>query len=275
MHTRCPVRHTRACTVLSYARRVMLSDHPDRSGYLMRRLRHAVSRPCDAICAVLDPSAVLRLVRCGRCCSHTLQSTPCSTFVGPRRSIRMSSSGTSWPKRMPGSAMLRMKRSRAVSCLLYRPLTARPPADRFAIFAGIERSSASSMTSSSEVGRFSDIVTTNEALHQCAATLRCAPPRFATGAATLSQAPKNRLPQGLSGKTEGGTYVYYSARRAPRWVGGSPRASLCPIRRDRWRGAGSESVYTKCARMKLAIGLVVSPLPYRYCTGCGQTRECV
>ena len=36
----------------------------------MRRLRHAVSRPCDAICAVLEPSAVLRVVRCGRCCSH-------------------------------------------------------------------------------------------------------------------------------------------------------------------------------------------------------------
>ena len=138
----------------------------------MRRLRHAVSRPCDAICAVLEPSAVLRVVRCGRCCSHTLQSTPWSTFIGPRRSIRISSSGTSWPKRMPGSAMLRMKRSRAVSCLLYRPLTARPPADRFAIFASMERSSASSMTSSSDLGRFSDIVTTNEALHQCAVTLR-------------------------------------------------------------------------------------------------------
>ena len=149
------------------------------SGYLMRRLRHAMSRPCDAICAVPEPSAVLRVVRCGRCCSHTLQSTPWSTFVvGPRRSIRMSSSGTSWPKRMPGSAMLRMKRSRAVSCLLYRPLTARPPADRFSIFASMERSSASSMTSSSDLGRFSDIVTTNEALHQCAATLR-------SGAATL------------------------------------------------------------------------------------------
>ena len=41
------------------------------SGYLTRRLRHAVSRPCDAICAVLEPSAVLRVVRCGRtCCSH-------------------------------------------------------------------------------------------------------------------------------------------------------------------------------------------------------------
>jgi hypothetical protein len=38
----------------------------------------------------------------------------------------------------------------------------------------MERSSASSMTSSSEVGRFNDIV----ALHQCAATLR-------SGAATL------------------------------------------------------------------------------------------
>ena len=36
----------------------------------MRRLRHAVIRPCDAICAVLEPSAVLRVVRCGRCCSH-------------------------------------------------------------------------------------------------------------------------------------------------------------------------------------------------------------
>ena len=127
----------------------------------MRRLRHAVSRPCDAICAVLEPSAVLRVVRCGRCCSHTLQSTPWSTFVGPRRSIRMSSSGTSWPKRMPGSAMLRMKRSRAVSCLLYRPLTARPPADRFAIFVSIERSSASSTTNSSDVGRLSGIYTTN------------------------------------------------------------------------------------------------------------------
>ena len=27
MHTRCPVRHTRVCTVLPFARRVMLSDH--------------------------------------------------------------------------------------------------------------------------------------------------------------------------------------------------------------------------------------------------------
>jgi hypothetical protein len=36
----------------------------------------------------------------------------------------------------------------------------------------MERSSASSMTSSSDLGRFSDIVTTNEALHQCAVTLR-------------------------------------------------------------------------------------------------------
>jgi len=27
MHTRCPVRRTRACTVRPYARRVMLSDH--------------------------------------------------------------------------------------------------------------------------------------------------------------------------------------------------------------------------------------------------------
>ena len=153
----------------------------------MRRLRHAVSRPCDAICAVLEPSAVLRVVRCGRCCSHTLQSTPWSTFIGPKRSIRISSSGTSWPKRMPGSAMLRMKRSRAVSCLLYRPLTARPPADRFAIFASMERSSASSMTSSSDLGRFSDIVTMNEALHQCAATLRkCA--------ATLRHLRRNAQP---------------------------------------------------------------------------------
>ena len=48
-----------------------------RSGYLMRRLRHAVSRPCDAICAVLEPSAVLRLVRCGWCCSHTSGSATC------------------------------------------------------------------------------------------------------------------------------------------------------------------------------------------------------
>jgi hypothetical protein len=88
---------------------------------------------------------------------------------------------------MPGSAMLRMKRSRAVSCLLYRPLTARPPADRFAIFASMERSSASSMTSSSDLGRFSDIVTMNEALHQCAATLRkCA--------ATLRHLRRNAQP---------------------------------------------------------------------------------
>ncbi len=28
----------------------------------MRRHRHALSRPCDAICAVLEPSAVLRVV---------------------------------------------------------------------------------------------------------------------------------------------------------------------------------------------------------------------
>jgi len=41
-----------------------------RSGYLTGRLRHAVSRPCDAICAVLEPSAVLRVARCGPCCSH-------------------------------------------------------------------------------------------------------------------------------------------------------------------------------------------------------------
>ena len=38
----------------------------DRSGYLTRRLRYAVNRPCDAICAVLEPSPVLRLVRCER-----------------------------------------------------------------------------------------------------------------------------------------------------------------------------------------------------------------
>jgi hypothetical protein len=85
---------------------------------------------------------------------------------------------------MPGSAMLRMNRSRAVSCLLYRPLTARPPADRFAIFARMERSSASSMTSSSEVGRLSGIV-----------TLWRGRRRLASGAATLSPLPKNRLPQ--------------------------------------------------------------------------------
>ena len=36
-----------------------------RSGYLTRRLRHAVSRPCDAICAVLEPSPALRVVRAG------------------------------------------------------------------------------------------------------------------------------------------------------------------------------------------------------------------
>ena len=41
-----------------------------RSGYIMRRLRHVVSRPCDAICAVLEPSAVLRVVRHGPCCCH-------------------------------------------------------------------------------------------------------------------------------------------------------------------------------------------------------------
>ena len=173
----------------------------------MRRLRHAVSRPCDAICAVLEPSAVLRVVRCGRCCSHTLQSTPWSTFVGPRRSIRMSSSGTSWPKRMPGSAMLRMKRSRAVSCLLYRPLTARPPADRFAIFASMERSSASSMTSSSDLGRFSDIVTMNEALHQCAATLRkCA--------ATLRHLRRNAQPS--AEKSPSPKYIKLDDRRGAR-----------------------------------------------------------
>ena len=68
--TRCPVRHTRVCTVLPFARRVIALRSSARSGYLMRRLRHAVSRPCDAICAVLEPSAVLRVVRCGRCCSH-------------------------------------------------------------------------------------------------------------------------------------------------------------------------------------------------------------
>lgn len=191
-----------------------------RSGYLMRRLRHAVSRPCDAICAVLEPSAVLRVVRCGRCCSHTLQSTPWSTFVGPRRSIRMSSSGTSWPKRMPGSAMLRMKRSRAVSCLLYRPLTARPPADRFAIFASMERSSASSMTSSSDLGRFSDIVTMNEALHQCAATLRkCA--------ATLRHLRRNAQP---------------SAEK-------SPSTAIFPCWGERKRGGRAQRAGARSARV--------------------------
>jgi hypothetical protein len=29
----------------------------------MRRLRHAVSRPCDAICAHLEPSALLHVER--------------------------------------------------------------------------------------------------------------------------------------------------------------------------------------------------------------------
>jgi hypothetical protein len=42
-----------------------------RSGYLIWRLRHAVSRPCDAICAVLEPSAVLRVVHCsGAAATH-------------------------------------------------------------------------------------------------------------------------------------------------------------------------------------------------------------
>jgi len=174
-----------------------------------------VSRPCDAICAVLEPSAVLRVVRCGRCCSHTLQSTPWSTFIGPKRSIRISSSGTSWPKRMPGSAMLRMKRSRAVSCLLYRPLTARPPADRFAIFASMERSSASSMTSSSDLGRFSDIVTMNEALHQCAATLRkCA--------ATLRHLRRNAQPSAEKSPSPE-KYSTGTGYRVSRVCPGSPR----------------------------------------------------
>jgi hypothetical protein len=42
-----------------------------RSGHLIWRLRHAVSRPCDAICALLEPSAVLCVMRCGRCCAAT------------------------------------------------------------------------------------------------------------------------------------------------------------------------------------------------------------
>jgi len=46
-----------------------------RSGYIMRRLRHVVSRPCDAICAVLEPSAVLHVVRCRRAAATSGSAT--------------------------------------------------------------------------------------------------------------------------------------------------------------------------------------------------------
>jgi len=59
-----------------------------RSGYLTRRLRHAVS-PCDAICAVLEPSADLRVVRCGRCCSHTSGDTAPQPTSWLRRMLRV------------------------------------------------------------------------------------------------------------------------------------------------------------------------------------------
>ena len=60
-----------------------------RSGYLMRRLQHAVSRPCDAICAVLEPSPVLSLVRCGRCCSHVSDSAMSCTSIIERPAPQM------------------------------------------------------------------------------------------------------------------------------------------------------------------------------------------
>ena len=72
MHTRCRVRHTDVSMHSAPLRKKSDALRSSaRSGYIMRRLRHAVSRPCDAICAVLEPSAVLCVVRCGRCCSHT------------------------------------------------------------------------------------------------------------------------------------------------------------------------------------------------------------
>ena len=75
-HTALHYAHKMPCTTHASMHSAPLRKKSDalrssaRSGYLMRRLRHAVSRPCDAICAVLEPSAVLRVVRCGRCCSH-------------------------------------------------------------------------------------------------------------------------------------------------------------------------------------------------------------
>jgi hypothetical protein len=74
---RSPYAHKMPCTMHASMHSAPLRNKSDalrssaRSGYLIWRLRHAVSRPCDAICAVLEPSAVLCVVHCGRCCSHT------------------------------------------------------------------------------------------------------------------------------------------------------------------------------------------------------------
>ena len=68
MHTRCPVHASMYSAPLRKKSDALRSSA--RSGDLIWRLRHAVSRPCDAICAVLEPSAVLRVVRHGPCCCH-------------------------------------------------------------------------------------------------------------------------------------------------------------------------------------------------------------
>ena len=60
----------------------------------MRRLRHAVSRPCDAISAVLEPSAVLRLVR-----EHGVRGLVRASAHGARvmeRPRRMASYSLGW-----------------------------------------------------------------------------------------------------------------------------------------------------------------------------------
>ena len=68
-HTALHYAHKMPCTTHASMHSAPLRKKSDalrssaRSGYLMRRLRHAVSRPCDAICAVLETSAVLRVVR--------------------------------------------------------------------------------------------------------------------------------------------------------------------------------------------------------------------
>ena len=104
MHTRCPVHASMYSAPLRKKGDALRSSA--RSGYLMRRLRHAVSRPCDAICAVLEPSAVLRVVRCGRCCSHirfcdeliadALSPLPrdCSASLRARQAAQMPSGAT-------------------------------------------------------------------------------------------------------------------------------------------------------------------------------------
>ena len=121
MHTRCPVRHTRACTVLPCGTRVMLSDHQPGRGLpheatpacrepsMRRYLRcpGAICCPaCRALRAVLQPhrfcdeliaDALCPLPRDCGASAHQLAATRLRRMLRARQAAQMPSGATPLP----------------------------------------------------------------------------------------------------------------------------------------------------------------------------------